>query len=122
MSGDARWIYNDVDRGFEKARNSGNPLLVILRCVPCLACGGLDGRVIDRSTDLASLLDQFVCVRVINANALDLSRFEFDYDRPFQPSCSTATGPCTDDSAPGSTKPIPRTVRPTDSGGRWRVP
>jgi serine protease Do len=26
------------------------------------------------------LLDQFVRVRVINANALDLSRFEFDYD------------------------------------------
>ncbi len=83
MSGDARWIYNDVDRGFEQARNSGKPLLVVLRCVPCLACGGLDGRVIDRSTDLAPLLDQFVCVRVINANALDLSRFQFDYDLSF---------------------------------------
>lgn len=83
MSGDARWIYNDVGRGFEKARNSGKPVLVVLRCVPCLACGGLDGRVIDRSTDLAPLLDEFVCVRVINANALDLSRFQFDYDLSF---------------------------------------
>ncbi|RYD24788.1 MAG: PDZ domain-containing protein, partial [Verrucomicrobiaceae bacterium] len=29
------------------------------------------------------LLDQFVCVRVINANALDLRRFQFDYDLSF---------------------------------------
>jgi membrane-associated protease RseP (regulator of RpoE activity) len=28
-------------------------------------------------------LDQFVCVRLINANAIDLARFQFDYDLSF---------------------------------------
>jgi hypothetical protein len=32
---------------------------------------------------LLPLLDQFVCARVINANALDLSLFQFDYDLSF---------------------------------------
>ncbi|HAB17690.1 MAG TPA: peptidase, partial [Verrucomicrobiales bacterium] len=83
MTNDTRWIYNDVTRGFAEARQTGKPLLVVLRCVPCLACGGIDGQVIDRATDLGPLLDQFVCVRVITANALDLARFQFDYDLSF---------------------------------------
>jgi len=83
LATDARWIYNDFQRGFGEAQRSGKPLLVVLRCVPCLACGGIDGQVIDRATDLGPLLDQFVCVRVINANALDLARFQFDYDLSF---------------------------------------
>ena len=36
MENDARWIYNDVDRGFAEAAKAGKPLLVVLRCVPCL--------------------------------------------------------------------------------------
>lgn len=28
------WIYNDLPRGFEEARTTGKPLLVVLRCVP----------------------------------------------------------------------------------------
>lgn len=79
---DARWIYNDVDRGFAEAKRTGRPLLVVLRCVPCLACVGLDAQVLTEPA-LAPLLDQFVCVRVINANALDLARFQFDYDLSF---------------------------------------
>ena len=82
MENDARWIYNDVDRGFAEARKTGKPLLVVLRCVPCLSCVGLDAEVL-KEPALAPLLDQFVCVRVINANALDLSRFQFDYDLSF---------------------------------------
>ena len=83
MAQDSRWIYNDVVRGFREAKESGKPLLVVLRCVPCLACGGLDGRVIDRASDLGPLLDRFVCVRLINANTLDLTRFQFDFDLSF---------------------------------------
>src|SRR5262245_9239328 len=82
MENDARWIYNDVDRGFTEAKKSGKPLLVVLRCVPCLSCVGLDAEVL-KEPSLSPLLDQFVCVRVINANALDLSRFQFDYDLSF---------------------------------------
>lgn len=79
---DARWIYNDFRAGFEKAKKTGKPLLVVLRCVPCLACAGIDAQVLEEK-DLVPLLDQFVCVRVINANALDLSLFQFDYDLSF---------------------------------------
>ena len=76
---DARWIYNDFRAGFEKAKQTGKPLLVVIRCVPCLSCAGIDAQVLEDKA-LVPLLDQFVCVRVINANALDLSRFQFDYD------------------------------------------
>lgn len=74
-----RWLYNDVDAGFAAAKKSGKPLLVVLRCVPCLACMGLDAQVLEDNA-LGALLDEFVCLRVINANALDLKRFQFDVD------------------------------------------
>ncbi len=79
---DARWIYNDVDQGFAEAKRSGRPLLVVLRCVPCLSCAGIDASVLAEPT-LTPWLDKFVCVRIINANALDLQRFQFDYDLSF---------------------------------------
>src|SRR2546421_6055489 len=83
MEKDARWIYNDFQKGFAEAKRTGKPLLVVLRCVPCLACAGIDAQVLLQETDLVPLLDQFVCVRVINANALDLTLFQFDYDLSF---------------------------------------
>jgi serine protease Do len=83
MTGNARWIYNDIDAGFAEAQRSGKPLMVILRCVPCMACMGIDTEVLTENADLKPLMDQFVRVRVINANALDLSRFQFDYDLSF---------------------------------------
>lgn len=79
MEKDARWLYNDTAAAFTAAQKSGKPLLVVLRCVPCLSCMGLDAQVIEDAT-LGPLLDQFVCLRVITANALDLARFQFDYD------------------------------------------
>jgi len=82
MEKDARWIYNDVQKGFGEARRTGKPLMVVIRCVPCLACMGLDARVLSDAS-LAKWLDQFVCVRLINANAIDLSVFQFDYDLSF---------------------------------------
>ena len=67
---DARWIYHDFRAGFAKAKHTGRPLLVVIRCVPCLACAGIDAQVIEEKT-LGSLLDQFVRGRVINASALE---------------------------------------------------
>jgi len=83
MENDARWIYSDYQKGFAEAKRTGKPLLVVLRCIPCLACAGIDAQVLLHETELTPLLDQFVCVRVINANALDLSLFQFDYDLSF---------------------------------------
>ncbi len=82
MEKDARWIYNDFQRGLTEAKWKGKPLLVVLRCVPCLSCAGIDASVL-KERDLAPLLDKFVCVRIINANTLDLSFFQFDYDLSF---------------------------------------
>jgi len=82
MESNDRWIYNDVDAGFAAARQNGKPLLVVLRCVPCKACMGIDASIL-KSAELQPLLDQFVCVRIINANALDLALFQFDYDLSF---------------------------------------
>lgn len=82
MENDARWIYNDIEKGFAEAAKTRKPLLVVLRCVPCLACMGMDAAVL-ASDDLSPLLDQFICVRLINANAIDLQLFQFDYDLSF---------------------------------------
>jgi hypothetical protein len=82
MEKDARWIYNDFQRGLTQAKWSGKPLLVVLRCVPCHSCAGIDASVLNEP-DLAPLLDKFICVRIINANTLDLSLFQFDYDLSF---------------------------------------
>jgi serine protease Do len=82
MENDSRWIYNDWREGFKRAQKEKKPLLVVMRCVPCLACAGIDASVLTEPS-MEPLLDQFVCVRVINANALDLSLFQFDYDLSF---------------------------------------
>ena len=82
MEKSERWIYNDWERGFEEAKTSGKPLMVVLRCVPCLACAGIDASILTEP-DLEPLLDRFVCVRLINANTIDLSLFQFDYDLSF---------------------------------------
>lgn len=77
------WIYNDLPRGFEEARRTGKPLLVVLRCIPCEACRGFDEQVAGVDSRVRELLDRFVRVRVPQANGLDLSLFQFDYDLSF---------------------------------------
>lgn len=83
LASDLRWIYNDYERAFAEGQRTGKPVLVVLRCIPCLACAGIDSAVLLENSSLAPLLDQFICVRVVNANALDLSRFQFDFDLSF---------------------------------------
>jgi hypothetical protein len=92
LENDPRWIYNDFQKGFAEAQRTGKPLLVTLRCVPCLACAGIDARVLMQDLELGRLLDQFVCVRVMNANALDLALFQVDYDLSFSTVIFNADG------------------------------
>jgi hypothetical protein len=77
------WIYNDLARGFETARETGKPLLVVFRCIPCEACAQLDQSIVERDERVQALLDQYVCVRVVHANGMDLRLFQFDYDQSF---------------------------------------
>lgn len=77
------WIYNDLVRGFDEARRTGKPMIVVLRCLPCEECVKLDDELMDNDPELRALLDQFVRVRVVGTNGLDLSLFQFDTDQSF---------------------------------------
>lgn len=77
------WIYGDLEAGYEKARESGKPLLVVLRCIPCEECVKLDDDLVHQNPTIRRLLDEFVCVRIVSTNGLDLSTFQFDYDQSF---------------------------------------
>lgn len=77
------WIYNDLPTAFERARSTGKPILVVLRCIPCEECVKLDDDLVDADPVLRPLLEKFVCVRVVSTNGLDLSLFQFDTDQSF---------------------------------------
>jgi hypothetical protein len=77
------WIYGDLAKGFAEAKKSGKPLLVVLRCIPCVECVKLDDELINRDRLVQPLLKEFVCVRLVSTNGLDLSLFQFDYDQSF---------------------------------------
>lgn len=77
------WIYADLDKGFAEAKKTNQPLLVVLRCVPCVECVKLDDELVAQDKRLQSLLEKFVRVRVVSTNGLNLSLFQFDTDQSF---------------------------------------
>ncbi len=77
------WIYNDLAKGQAEAATSGKPLVVALRCIPCEDCVKLDDELVDTDPRLRPLLEQFVRVRLVSTNGLDLATFQFDTDQSF---------------------------------------
>lgn len=77
------WVYNNLDEGLRIAKESGKPLFVIFRCIPCEACQEFDDDVASRDPIIRDLMDKFVCVRIVQANTIDLTRFRFDFDQSF---------------------------------------
>jgi len=77
------WFYNDLEKGFEAAERLKQPMLVVLRCIPCEECVKLDDDLIEVNPKLQQLLKSFVRVRVVGTNGLDLSQFQFDTDQSF---------------------------------------
>jgi serine protease Do len=77
------WIYNDLDKGFEQAKATGKPLVVVLRCIPCEECVKLDDELVDTDPVIKPLLEKYVCVRIVGTNGLDLSLFQYDTDQSF---------------------------------------
>ncbi len=77
------WIYNDLDEGVRVAKGSNKPLLVVFRCIPCQACQEFDDDVARRDPIIRDLLDEFVCVRIVQANTIDLTHFQHDFDQSF---------------------------------------
>lgn len=80
---DGFWIYNDLDTAYQLARESGKPILVTLRCIPCDECVKLDDDLVDNDIVIRPLLEQFVCVRIVGTNGLDLNTFQYDTDQSF---------------------------------------
>ncbi len=77
------WIYNDLPKAIESAKQSGKPILVSLRCIPCEECVKLDDDLVDNDPVIRPLLEKFVCVRIVGTNGLDLDTFQFDTDQSF---------------------------------------
>lgn len=74
------WIYDDWAKAQAEAKATGKPLMVVIRCVPCPPGRTLDGQVMMPDGDLEKLEKEFVCVRLIQTNGLDLKTFQYDYD------------------------------------------
>ena len=83
VSADGFWIYNDLPRGIAEAKASGKPLLVVFRCIPCEACAQLDKDIVEQDFRIRDLLQQYVCVRIVHGNGMDLGLFQYDYDQSF---------------------------------------
>jgi hypothetical protein len=83
VEADDYWIYNDLPRGVGEAKKTGKPLLVVFRCIPCDACAKFDEQVVRRDPAVRSLMDRYVPVRIVHANGMDLSQFQFDFDQSF---------------------------------------
>lgn len=77
------WIYNDMPAAYAEAERTNKPILVALRCLPCEECVKLDDDLIDNDPVVRPLLEQFVCVRVVGTNGLDLQTFQYDTDQSF---------------------------------------
>lgn len=88
----AHWIYDDLPKAQAEAKQSGKPLLVVLRCVPCPPGKTLDGQVMNPNPELEALEKKFVCVRVIQTKGLDLKLFAYDYDMSWAAMFLTADG------------------------------
>lgn len=74
------WLYCDLPEAMAQAKETGKPILVVLRCVPCPPGKSLDMAVMQPNAELEKLEKQFVCVRIVHTKGLDLSLFQYDYD------------------------------------------
>jgi serine protease Do len=74
------WIYDDWPKAVAEAKTTGKPLMVVVRCVPCPPGKTLDLAVMQPDKSLEAIEKQFVCVRIIQTNRLDLSVFQYDFD------------------------------------------
>jgi hypothetical protein len=77
----ANWIYDDLPKAMAEGKATGKPILVELRCVPCPPGKKMDSDVTHPDAELEKLENNFVCVRVIQTNGLDLKLFQYDYDQ-----------------------------------------
>lgn len=71
---DLVWRY-DVGKAFETAKQTGRPVFVTMRCLPCKQCSVFDKTILDGGPELDPLFKQFVTVRLTSAHDLNLNFF-----------------------------------------------
>ena len=63
---------DDLAAALDEALDTGRPLFVTLRCLPCKQCASFDAAVLEGGAELDPLLARFVTVRLTDAAAIDL--------------------------------------------------
>lgn len=71
---DMVWRY-DVKKAFDVAKQTGRPVFVTMRCLPCKQCSIFDKTILDGGPELDPLFKQFITVRLTSAHDLDLNIF-----------------------------------------------
>ena len=77
------WLYNDLDQAYRQARQTGKPIMAVMRCIPCEECVKLDDDLIENDPVIAPLMNEFIRVRLTSTNGLDLKTFQYDTDQSF---------------------------------------
>ena len=74
------WI-TDYEEGLAKARETGKPILLNIRCAPCINGRQFDAKLVMTPTDSprGELMDQYVCVRVTTNTGLNIALFDRDW-------------------------------------------
>lgn len=67
----------DFQAVLKEARETGRPIFVTWRCLPCAQCAEFDKNVLDGSEQLDPLLRRFVTVRMTDASKLDQRYFPY---------------------------------------------
>ena len=69
---------SDLGNAFEQARRENRPLFVTMRCIPCKQCSAFDKGVLEGGPALDPLLRQFVNVRLVDVQDVDLRMFPME--------------------------------------------
>ena len=74
------WISN-YEEGLAKARETGKPILLDVRCAPCINGRQFDAKVVmtPKDSPRGKLMEQYVCVRVTSNSGMDIARFDRDW-------------------------------------------
>lgn len=86
------WLYNNLEAGKQAAKKQGKPIIVTFRCIPCEECVKLDEALIEADREIQDLLSNYIRVRQVSNNGLDMNTFQFDYDQSFNVMLMNADG------------------------------